>query len=158
MKKAPDESRQLDRLGRSKLSAEGFLGRDRRQLEEIIADDSQICEKSGTTSAEIADGLDRVFSAAEALFGVPARISNSVSAVHVDAKGAVASPFPGEGRFNKGETIITNTNTNEQFRITRLSIHLIRAHGFFQGVGSTYRVEPDRIALTLGLASKEKTL
>ena len=151
MKKAPSESRLLERLGRSKLSAEGFLGSDPRQLEEIVADDYRTCKEMGTTPPAIADALDRIFDAAESRFGVPVEISATVSAAHLDSKGSIASPFPGEGTFDKGELIITNNTTNETFRVTRLSIHLIRAHGFFQGTGSKYRIDPEHIASTLGL-------
>lgn len=151
MKKAPDDSRLLERLGRTKISAEGFLGRDQRQLDEIIADDLSTCDKIGTTPSKIAAALDVVFAKAEARFGAAVEILPSISAAHADAKGSISSPFPGEGTFDKGETIITNSMTGEKFRVTRLSIHLIRMHGFFQGVGSKYRIEPDRIASTLGL-------
>jgi hypothetical protein len=155
MKKAPGDSLLHERLGPTKYSAQGFLGSDPRQIDEIIADDGRTCQDWGTAPAQIADALDAVFARAEAKFGAVVAISASISAVHADAKGFIPSPFPGEGTFQKGETIITNSATKEIFRVTRLSIHLIRNHGFFQGLGSKYRIEPERIALTLGLVSKD---
>jgi len=65
--------------------------------------------------------------------------------------GKIPSPFTGEGVFRKGEVVIKNRTTGDKMVLTPLSIHLIKAHGFFQGKGSGYRIEPDIAAALLKL-------
>jgi len=47
-----------------------------------------------------------------------------------------------EGRYLKTVTTVRRTDTAEIIRWSDLSAHLIGAHGFFQGRGSAFRLEP----------------
>ncbi|NQT54365.1 hypothetical protein HQ576_20070, partial [bacterium] len=49
----------------------------------------------------------------------------------------------------KGDVELT-TPDGATLRFTALSIHLIRAHGFYQGRGAPYRLEPTQLAELLG--------
>lgn len=45
--------------------------------------------------------------------------------------------------------MILNRKTGESFTAPALIVHLIRAHHFFEGVESPYRVDPEKVIRTL---------
>jgi len=65
--------------------------------------------------------------------------------------GRIPSPFQGDGVFEKGDVVLTDSATGEQLVLTALGLSMIEKHRFFQGRGSRYRVEPARAARLLGL-------
>ncbi|MBN1757128.1 MAG: hypothetical protein JW863_02355 [Chitinispirillaceae bacterium] len=142
MKISPREREQAILFGPSKFSAEGFLGDDRRSVEEIIEDDRQKCENLGTTSVYLAKCLAKAFQKAESAMGDPVELGPGISATLFEARGKIPSPFRGDGVFQKGEVMIYEEEKKTTLFITRLGIHMIKKHGFFQGRGSRYRIEP----------------
>jgi hypothetical protein len=57
-------------------------------------------------------------------------------------KGSLICPWPHPGRYEKRITTCQRLDTNEQIEWSDLNIHLIDAHGFFEGRGSSFRLEP----------------
>jgi len=53
---------------------------------------------------------------------------------------------PDRGSF---DFMVLNRRTGESFAAPALLIHLIRAHHFFEGIDSPYRVDPEKIIRTL---------
>nr|HPQ81909.1 hypothetical protein [bacterium] len=54
-------------------------------------------------------------------------------------------PCPwGDGSFPKGAVELTLAD-GSPLQFTALGIHLIAAHGFYQGHGSAYRLEPSDV-------------
>jgi len=152
MKRTPEQQRIVERMGPGVLSREGFLGDDRRSLQEILDADGSAVESMGLTHAEIADALDVACRAAMDALGAPAHLPGThLVAEYHDAMGRIASPWP-EGRtFPKGEVVLADTATGESVAFTPLSVDMIREHGFYQGRGSPYRLEPAKLARVLGL-------
>ena len=138
-------------LGPSKFSKEGFRGNDSRTPEEIIKADRETLAGLGIDNKKIAAALRGVYSAAEGALGNPVEIAAGVSSVHHGSRGRIPSPFPEDGTFQKGEAVISDKSSGASFCITPLSINLIEKHGFFQGKGSPYRIEPDLAARILHL-------
>jgi len=83
--------------------------------------------------------------------GRPVRIGEHLTAVHREAMGRIPSPWPGEGVFPKGDVELTDRRTGRVLRFTPLSIRLIATHGFYEGRGSRYRLEPAELADALGI-------
>jgi hypothetical protein len=130
-------------LGPSKFSAQGYLGADTREPEEIIKDDLKTLERIGIDKKKLVAALREAYSTAEKALGNPVQISDNVSAVYHEARGRIPSPFPEDGTLPKGEVIITKTKSDDSFTVTPLSIVLIEKHDFFQGKGSPYRIDPE---------------
>lgn len=145
MKVSPREREQMKLFGPSKFSAEGFLGDDLRTVEEIVEDDRQELERLGTTCEELANKLAITFMRADAAFGDPVELCPGVTATMFEARGKIPSPFRGDGVFQKGEVMVYEEGNKTTLFITRLGINLIKKHGFFQGKGSRYRIEPAEI-------------
>lgn len=140
-----------DILGPSKFSKNGFLGTDSRPPEEIIKSDEGALAGLGIDRKKMAAGLRTAYVAAERALGNPVEISTGVIAVHREARGRIPSPFAEDGTFQKGEAVVSDKSSGASFCITPLSINLIEKHGFFQGNGSPYRIEPDLAAKMLKL-------
>jgi len=152
MKRSPDEEHLRTNLGPSKFSAEGFLGHDDRPLEEIIASDLRSLEELGATRGQLVYTLRDVYNKAKEAFGAEIHVAPDVTAVYYEARGRVPSPFRGDGTFEKGEVMVRNVQNNQSLLVTNLSIHLIEKHGFFQGKGARYRIDPGTAVEMLDMA------
>lgn len=151
MKQTPDNQALAQRLAASKFSGEGFLGTDTRPLEEIIADDARTLARLGVTAEALLAALRAAFEMARAALGGEVELRPGVTAVAHEAMGRIPSPFRGDGVFEKGDVVVTATATGMSLTITRLGLALIEKHGFFQGRGSPYRIEPEVAVRLLGL-------
>jgi hypothetical protein len=151
MKNSPHDKALRARLGPSKFSAQGFMGSDTRTVEEIIAEDRRWMEQVGITVEKIADDLGEAYRRGREALGGTVDLGDGRTAVYHESMGRVASPFRGDGVFEKGEVVVTDTKNGLQLRLTALGIHLIRRHGFFQGRGSAYRIEPPEAVRVLRL-------
>ena len=142
MKRSPEEQRLLERLLPSRFSGPGFLGADTHPLEEIVLADLRQCRALGVEPADIAQGLNKALQKARAGLGARIELCPGVTAVFHESRGRVPSPFRGDGTFEKGEAVIALSDPEARLTVTALGIHLIACHGFFQGRGAPYRIEP----------------
>lgn len=145
MKQTPRDKAILERMAPGALCADGFLGDDPRDLSEIIAADAAAVEAAELTHEQTARPLAAALKTAMAELGRHVAISEHVAAVWREGMGRIPSPWPGDGVFPKGELELTDTRTGRTLTLTPLSVHLIAAHGFYQGRGSRYRLEPHDI-------------
>ncbi len=146
MKESPSEKELRERLGPSSFSGEGFLGNDSRPVQEIISHDLAVLESAEITADQIAELLTEVYDKAVKGFGAEVEVLPGVYGKYNESMGKIPSPFTGEGVFPKGEVTITDKKNGNEIIITPLSIHLIKSHGFFQGKGSRYRIDPEKAA------------
>ena len=144
MKQSPEEQQITDRMQPGVYCRDGFLGTDSRPLGEILDTDGSAVEALGATHERIAAKMTQVLDHAVAAFGAPVRIGEHLSAEFGEAMGRIPSPF-GDGVFRKGEVELTDARSGEKFRFSPLSVHLIAAHGFYQGRGSRYRIDPEKL-------------
>ncbi len=151
MKKSPRDQDLASLLGPSKFSADGFLGDDPREPDQIIADDMRELEKTGVEKTTLVSALRDVYRKAETALGNPVKITDHLTAEYIESRGKVPSPFRGDGMFQKGEVDLKDDSTGKSVIFTALSISLIEKHDFFQGRGSRYRLEPAEIVELLGL-------
>ena len=156
MKQSPSERRVLENMGAGALSREGFLGRDGRPISEILDTDSAAVTELAVTHQLIADRLEEILRAAMADLGRPVRVGSHQTAAYHEAMGRIACPWGCCGVFAKGEVELTDTRDQHIARFTPLSIHLIRAHGFYQGRGGRYRSSPQDLVQRLDIRGGDK--
>jgi hypothetical protein len=137
-----DDRTLRDILGPSQFSADGFLGTDARDPEEIIKEDAETLKQMGIAKEKMAALLREVYILAERALGNPVYIAEKVKATHHEARGRIPSPYPNDGTFQKGEALVEDLAVGASCVITPLAIHLIEKYGFFQGKGSKYRIDP----------------
>lgn len=151
MKHAPQYSDLNNNFRPSKFSAGGFLGDDARTVEEIISADEYILNKSGIPAEIIADSLSEIYDRAVNSQGQSIVIRPGIFAAYYESRGSIPCPFRGHGAFEKGEVVLSDKNSGKEIIITRLAIHLIKEHKFFQGTGSRFRIDPSTAVEMLGL-------
>lgn len=150
MKETPEDKSLEDRLGASKFSGEGFLGTDPRPVDEIIADDLRTLERLGLPKERLLAALRDIFDRARAELGGEVAVRPGITAIAHESMGRIPSPFRGDGVFEKGEVVVA-APSGAGFILTSLGLALIEKHGFFQGRGARYRIDPARAAALLGL-------
>ena len=148
--------------GRS--SDSGFLGRNER-LADVIVADTKVLEKLGVTHSVLADKLDDI------LFGATDQLRNQRVDDDDDlfvggrywvefafSLGTQHCPFEVVDQcrhqciaFNSLDWTITSTS-GAQLSGPGMMSHLIRTHRFFEGRDVCYRVDPRELALLLDLA------
>ena len=145
MKENPAMKKVSDNMKPGVISLHGFLGNDKRDIEYIVDHDASELERLGTNLAEISDMLQAVMEKALEGFGEFLAIADGYEARADSVRGKLPCPFEHPGLFRKTAVTIRNTETKEEILFTDLGIHLIREHGFFQGKGSPFRIEPSTL-------------
>lgn len=142
MKKSPQLERLEQTLRSSRLSARGFLGDDSRSLWEILDADARMVEKLGYSTAEIAVRMQNITDEARKGLGDWVEVGENLRAWVSDTRGVIACPWPHAFRADKTVITVEKTDTGKTIQWADLNVHLIGEHGFFQGKGSAFRLEP----------------
>jgi hypothetical protein len=145
MKQMPEERKILKNFKRGVLSKSGFLGDDSRHLHDIIDTDQKLLDQLGLDRIEIADQLQKLIEKGNAAMEGPVQSGDWIIKARWD-RGMGPCPFGEPGLYPKIEVSAVHRLTNQQFKFTQLSVHMIRKHGFFGGIGSAYRLEPAMLA------------
>jgi hypothetical protein len=149
MKRPPDLKRLDEMLRPSRISAHGFLGRDTRPVEEIIEADAATLARAGRTPQEVASRMREVTQAALAGQETTVRVGDTLDASAFSVRGAMPCPWPHPGRYAKTVTTARRVDSGETVRWSDLNVHMVECHGFFEGIGSPYRVDPEALLRVL---------
>lgn len=128
-----------------------FLGDDQRQLFQILAADGAELNALGLDHEEMGGLLAELVEEGKKGLGTPVLVRDRFLVVVETARGKMGCPFGHPGLFRKTHAVIVNQKTGESMALSDLSVHLIAAHGFFQGEGSPYRLSPEKAASVLEL-------
>ena len=156
MKQSPSERRILENMAAGVLSRDGFLGSDGRPVAEILDADNAAVTELGVTHEDIARRLEQILRTATDALGRPVSVGPGQTAVYREAMGRIPCPWGGCGVVPKGEVELTDERDRHVLRFTPLSVHLIRAHGFYQGRGSRYRLSPRDLVQRLDMRGGDK--
>ena len=149
MKESP-QSKKLDRMLRSsKLAAGGFMGDDSRSPAEIIDADAAELSKLGYTAEQVASRMKSITDMAKAGLENWVPIDDNRRAVVAEARGFSICPWPHSGRYVKRVTIVERLDSGAVVRWSDLNIHLIAEHGFFEGRGSAFRIDPAELVAVI---------
>jgi len=58
-------------------------------------------------------------------------------------RGMIPCPFGERGLHHKIIAEVTHLKKGGKIKFSQLSVHLIREHGFFEGRGSVFRLDPE---------------
>lgn len=149
MKRTPQESRIIAKMQPGVITFGGFLGTDKRDFTQIIADDEKTLEKCGKTAEEIAERLEYFQQQSFDAFESNTIVDNKYKVETEVVRGYLPCPFNHQGIYRKSYTTVTNLQSGKSFTFSALNIHLIRAHHFFEGKKSHFRLEPDEVVKEL---------
>lgn len=129
------------RMAPGVISLDGFLGADGRPLSEILAADGAEAARLGLSHEKIGERMRRVRDAGASGLGEAVHLAPHFE-VRVDSdRGGLACPFGDKGGVRKTVTTVLNKKLGRSIRYTDLNIHMIEAHGFYEGKGSPFRLE-----------------
>lgn len=150
MKQSPRDKKLEEVLRSTKLVAGGFMGNDSRHPIEIIEHDVIELERMDVTARQLAERMRELTEWAKPRLGnwidhatLKLRIKSE------DYKGSLVCPWPHPGTFDKRITTVEDLETGQQVSWTDLNIHMIAEHGFFEGRGAFFRIEPAEIVSIL---------
>ncbi len=145
MKQTPEEKRIENNMEPGALSAGGFLGTDPRSLWTIIRDDALTVRQLGLTHQQIADQMTALTQIAQTGLGAPVK-HGTLDLWVEEFRGRIFCPFRDKAAFGKRMTVCQHRDSGQQIRWSDLNIHMIEAHGFYEGQGSAFRVDPRTFA------------
>lgn len=144
MKRSPKDIKLEEVLRSSKLVQGGFMGEDKRPPEEIIEEDLEVLHRLQYTPKQVAEKMETLRDIARPQLGNWVR-TDDFEVRYEDYEGSQVCPWPHPGKYLKGITTCRRPDNQQSLFWSDLNIHLIKAHGFFQGKGSTYRLEPEEL-------------
>ena len=122
------------------------MGHDTRSIWEVIDADAAELSRLGLTKEQVGKRMQEITQAAISSLGSWVQIGNDLEGKVDEAKGWLICPWPHKGKLAKRITMVKVIETGESIRWSDLNIHLIGEHGFFEGKGSGFRIEPKELA------------
>jgi hypothetical protein len=151
MKQTPQMTKAQRAMRPGHISLPGFMGADARDLSRLLDDDHEAVKRLNLTHAAIARRMQELRRAGEAGLGdfvaVPPCFEVRVDAV----RGRLPCPFGERGLHAKTYVTVRNLALGREISYSELGIHLIGVHGFYEGAGSPYRLEPEALATILDI-------
>lgn len=151
MKQKPDLQKIQENMKPGSLSAHGFLGEDARNLADILAADQAVLDKLGLSHEAVADRMQHFTDQGKKGLGSPVLVDGVYEVVVEEFAGLISCPFRDHFKAEKRNTLVTNRRTGRTVHWTDLNIHMIRNHGFYEGTGSYFHVNPCEMAQVLGM-------
>ncbi len=151
MKQNKEMDQIQDEMKPGHITHSGFLGSDHRKLQDIIEQDDATVRRLSLTHKKIAARLSQLREEGKTGLGLPIKVGATLE-VRVDsARGKLPCPFHHKGLYPKTYTVAKNLETGNEVIFTDLNIHLIEEHGFYEGLDSDYRLDPETLARELGV-------
>lgn len=138
------------------ITRDGFLGNDKRNLVDMLIDDDAEVKRTNLTHSLIAERMLELRDAGMRGLGEFISVEPHFE-VRVDSvRGKLPCPFGDPGVFPKTNITVRNLARNREITFTDLHIHMIGSHGFYEGKGFAFRLEPKDLAETLEIQPSEQ--
>ncbi len=149
MKQTVQMQKAQEQMAPGIITRDGFLGEDRRPLVDILLADEEAVKALDLDHQAVAARMIELRDAGMAGLGEFVDVAPHFE-VRVDSvRGRLPCPFGDPGMFPKTSVTVRNRRTAREITFTDLHIHLVLAHGFYEGRGSPFRLEPKDLAEVL---------
>lgn len=149
MKETSKEIRIRARMMPGAITLSGFIGKDKRSLPEIVAADETELLSLQRTAEELADRMQYFTEASFNAYDGKILVEEIYEVETEVTRGKLPCPYAHGGSYRKSITRLTNTKSKVSVVWTTLNIHLIKDHHFFEGKGSSFRLEPANLVKAL---------
>jgi hypothetical protein len=131
-----------DKMRPGIITRDGFLGNDRRNLIDILIEDDEEVKRLGFDHQQIANRMMELRDAGMRGLGDFISVEPHYE-IRVDSvRGKLPCPFGDPGIFPKTNVTVRNLETKKEITYTDLHIHMIGSHGFYEGRGTPFRLNP----------------
>jgi hypothetical protein len=149
MKQTVQMQKAQEQMAPGIITRDGFLGEDRRPLVDILLADEEAVKALDLDHQAVVARMIELRDAGMAGLGEFVDVAPHFE-VRVDSvRGRLPCPFGDPGMFPKTSVTVRNRRTAREITFTDLHIHLVLAHGFYEGRGSPFRLEPKDLAEVL---------
>ena len=153
------QSKEMDRIqadmARGVITRDGFLGSDRRLLVEILDEDEAAVKRLGLTHAALGTAMGRFRDAGSKGLGQAIKVEPHFEISVDGVRGKLPCPFGGKGLHQKSNIRVCNLASGREVLYTDLNIHMVSEHGFYEGKGAAYRLDPTHLAATLEVSADD---
>lgn len=157
MKQSPELQKAQESMRPGVITLQGFLGTDDRNLIDILIEDNGAVKRIGHTHEGIASRMEELRDAGKKGLGEFTPVGDHFDVRVESVRGKLPSPFGGPGLHGKINTTVRNNRINKTVVFSDLHIHLIKAHGFYQGRGSRFRLDPSTLVEVLEIEAEDTT-
>jgi hypothetical protein len=151
MKQTVQMNQIQERMRPGIFTRDGFLGTDRRKLIDILLEDDEAVKRMDLTHWQIADRMIELRDAGMRGLGEFINVEPHYEIRVISVRGKLPCPFGDPGIFPKTNTVVRNTKLDREITFTDMHIHLVGSHGFYEGKGSPFRLEPKELAAVLDI-------
>ena len=135
------------RMRPGNFSRAGFLG-DNESLIKVLADDNDKVLGMGLTHQQLADLLNKITNAPENAYF---KINGKQFSYTVQRwKNPQESPFK-DGTGTYEDYTVVRSRPWKRITFSGLLVEMIRLYGFYEGIETTHRLDPEDLATFLGL-------
>jgi hypothetical protein len=149
MKETPQNKKARENMRPGRISLPGFLGDDPRDLARLIDEDNEAIKRLDLTHAAVAARMRVLRDAGAEGLGEFTTVPPHFEVRMDSVRGRMPCPFGERGLYPKNSVTVRNLATGREVTYTDLHIHLIAAHGFYEGRGTPFRLEPEDLAAIL---------
>ncbi|MFC1503972.1 hypothetical protein ACFL6D_00995 [Spirochaetota bacterium] len=142
MKQTIEMQKIQDRMRPGALTKDGFLGTDTRNLVDIITEDDAAVRRMEYTHEAIARRMKEIRDKGKKGIGNAVSAEKRFEVCVESIRGKLPSPFNDQVLVRKTNTVVKNLHSGKEIMYTDLNILLIEKHGFYEGKGSPFRLEP----------------
>ncbi|MBN2790657.1 MAG: hypothetical protein JXR69_10750 [Candidatus Delongbacteria bacterium] len=155
MKQSPQLKKAEEAMKPGVITGEGFLGKDKRHLIDILIEDDAEVSRSGLSHDIIAEKMKFFKEEGIKGEGLPVCVGDNFEVIVESVRGKLACPFGEPGLISKNNIGVINTKIKQEIHFTDFHIHMIEEHGFYQGKGSPYRISPKELIEILEIEPNE---
>jgi hypothetical protein len=156
MKQTVQMDRIQEKMQPGIYTRDGFLGTDRRKLIDILIEDDEAVKRMDLTHRRIAERMIELRDAGMRGLGEFINVEPHYEVRVISVRGKLPCPFGDPGIFPKTNTVVHNTELDREVTFTDLHIHMVGSHGFYEGKGSPFRLEPAELAAVLDIQSLQE--
>ena len=155
MKANPGLKKAEENMRPGVITLDGFLGNDGRSLGEILIADEGAVRLMGLTHRAIAERMRFLMDAGQEGLGEFVSVNPHYEVRVQSVRGKLPCPF-GDGEFiPKTNIIVKNLSLGREVTFTEFHIHLVGDHGFYEGQGSPFRMNPEDLRDILEIEPSE---
>jgi len=144
MKLTPSERKQRIQFGPGHISRDGFMGNDPRHIHDIVEADQKTLDRLKITREQVADCLQYFID--EGKQGLESLVDLGRFTVLLQwDRGMMPCPFGQCSLQHKIVVTVTHKEKKKTITYSQLNVHMIRKHGFFEGKGGHFRLDPEEI-------------
>ncbi|MCF7953306.1 MAG: hypothetical protein K9K78_04455 [Spirochaetales bacterium] len=145
MKQSPQLTDIQEQMKPGVITLDGFLGTDKRNLIDILIDDDGTVRRLGRTHAAIARRMQYFRDKGKEGLGEFMNMDDHFEVKVDSVRGKLPSPFGGPHLYEKVNTTVRSKKLGKEVVYTDMHIHFVRDHGFYEGEGSPFRLEPETL-------------